>query len=107
MLIWHGGNRDGVMRRFLTRDWWLADGDTMIGHERSFDVLSGVLSVRSTWRGKRTSGEREHRIRLYSATHLAELFAKHGLVIEAAFDGMTERPLTRRSGEMLLVARKE
>src|SRR6476469_9152311 len=29
-LIWHGGNRDGVMRRFLARDWWLADGDTMI-----------------------------------------------------------------------------
>jgi SAM-dependent methyltransferase len=107
MLIWHGGNRDGVMRRFLARDWWLADDYTMIGHERSFDVLSGVLTVRSTWRGKRSSGEREHRIRLYSATHLAEIFARHGLVVESAYDGWTDRPLSRKSGEMLLVARKE
>ena len=106
-LVWHGGNRDGVMRKFLARDWWLSDGDTMIGHERSFDALSGVLTVRSTWRGPRTSGEREHRIRLYTATHLSELFARNGLVVEAAYDAWTDRALTRRSGEMLLVARKE
>ena len=105
-LIWHGGNRDGVMRRFLARDWWLADGKTMVGHERKFDVLSGVLTVRSTWRGPRSSGEREHRIRLYSATHLSDLLARHGLIVEGAFDAWTNRPLSRRSGEMLLVARK-
>ena len=107
ILIWHGGNRDGVMRRFLARDWWIAEGDTMIGHERSFDALSGVLTVRSSWRGPRSRGEREHRIRLYSATHLAEMLARHGLVVELAFDGLTNRSLSRRSGEMLLVARKE
>jgi SAM-dependent methyltransferase len=106
-LVWHGGNRDGVMRRFLARDWWLTSDGTMIGHERSFDALSGVLTVRSTWRGKRSSGEREHRIRLYCANHLAELLARHGLVVEAAFDGWTSRDLSRRSGEMLLVARKD
>ena len=105
-LVWHGGNRDGVMRRFLARDWWLTSDGTMIGHERSFDALSGVLTVRSTWRGQRSSGEREHRIRLYSANHLAELLARHGLIVEAAFDGWTTRALSRRSGEMLLVARK-
>jgi SAM-dependent methyltransferase len=107
MLVWHGGNRDGVMRRFLARDWWLADEKTMVGHERSFDALSGVLTVRSTWRGPRTSGEREYRIRLYTATHLAAVLARHGLVVEAAYDGWTDRALTRRSGEMLLVARKD
>jgi SAM-dependent methyltransferase len=106
-LVWHGGNRDGVMRRFLARDWWLADDETMIGHERSFDALSGVLTVRSTWRGRRASGDREHRIRLYSATHLSQMFARHGLVVEAAYNGFTDRALTRGSGEMLLVARKE
>jgi len=31
----------------------------------------------------------------------------HGLIVEAAYDGFTERSLTRRAGEMLLVARKE
>ena len=107
ILLWHGGNRDGVMRRFLERDWWLSGGTTMIGHERSFDPLSGVLTVRSTWRGPRTSGEREHRIRLYTASHLSQMLARHGLVVEAAYDGWTNRALSRRSGEMMLVARKE
>lgn len=107
MLVWHGGSRDGVMRRFLARDWWVAGGDTLVGHERSFDSLSGVLTVRSLWRGPRNAGEREHRIRLYTASHLSEILAEHGFIVEAAYDGWKDRPLTRRSSEMVLVARKE
>jgi SAM-dependent methyltransferase len=105
-LIWHGGSRDGVMARFLDRDWWQAGDGTVVAHEREFDPLSGTLTIRSTWRGKRSSGEREHRIRLYTASRLAELLADAGLLVEEAYDGWTERPLTRTSSEMLLVARK-
>ncbi len=107
VLLWHGGSRDGVMARFLERDWWVSDDGTMIGHERSFDPLSGVLTVLTTWEGRRARGEREHRIRLYTATRLAELCAEAGLVVEQAFDGWRDRPMTRRSSEMLLVARKD
>lgn len=106
-LVWHGGSRDGVMARFLARDWWTTNDGTIVAHERSFDSLSGVLTVRSTWRGPRTRGEREHRIRLYTATRLAELCADAGLVVEQAFDAFRDRPLGRRSSEMLLLARKE
>ena len=106
VLVWHGGSRDGVMARFLERDWWRSDDDTMIAHERDFDPLSGVLTIRTSWEGRRARGEREHRIRLYTATRLAELCADAGLVVEEAFDGWRDRPLTRRSSEMVLVARK-
>ena len=106
-LIWHGGNRDGVMARFLSRDWWRAGDGTLIGQERSFDPLSGQLTVVSNWHGPNGGGEREHRIRLYSATSLAELMARAGLIVEAAYSGWSDRPLSRRSGEMLLVARKD
>jgi SAM-dependent methyltransferase len=105
-LVWHGGSRDGVMARFLERDWWKADDGTVIAHERSFDPLSGVLTIRSTFEGPSASGEREHRIRLYTPTRLAELCAAHGLIVEEAYDAFRDRPLTRRSSEMLLVARK-
>jgi SAM-dependent methyltransferase len=106
--IWHGGSRDGIMARFLPRDWWRVGDGTMVGHERSFDPLSGVLTVRSTWRGRgRDAGEREHRIRLYTASRLAELCAASGMIVEEAFDGFRRRPLTRRSAEMMLVARRE
>ena len=107
VLVWHGGNRDGVMAHFLARDWWETQDGTLIAHERSFDGLSGVLTIRSTWRGKKSSGEREHRIRLYTPTRLAELCADAGLVVEQAYDGFNDRELRRRSSEMLLVARKE
>ncbi|HLV25702.1 MAG TPA: methyltransferase domain-containing protein [Gemmatimonadales bacterium] len=106
-LIWHGGSRDGVMARFLERDWWQVEDGTMVAHERSFDPLSGFLTVHSTWQGRKRGGEREHRIRLYTADRLAEMCASVGLVVEEAWDGWNDRPLHRRSTEMLLVARKE
>jgi SAM-dependent methyltransferase len=105
-LVWHGGSRDGVMARFLSRDWWKSDDGTMIGHQRAFDPLSGVLSIETSWEGPSGRGERSHRIRLYTASHLAELCLDAGLVVEEAYDGFRDRPLTRRSSEMMLVARK-
>jgi SAM-dependent methyltransferase len=106
-LVWHGGDRDGVMARFLARDWWHTTDGTLVAHERRFDALSGVLTVSSVWSGPTTHGAREHTIRLYTPTRLAELCAEAGLIVEQAFDGFTPMPLTRRSSEMLLVARKD
>ncbi len=105
-LLWHGGNRDGVMARFLSRDWWEA-GDAVIAHERSFDPLSGILTIESVVKGAgKRIHRRAHRIRLYTATRLAELCADAGMIVEEAFDGFSRRPLTRRSSEMMLIARK-
>ena len=107
VLVWHGGSRDGVMARFLDRDWWKTGDGTLIAQERSFDSLSGLLTVYTTWSGPSGTGEREHHIRLYTPTRLAELCAEAGLIVEAAYDGFSPRALSRRSSEMLLVARKE
>ncbi len=108
VLIWHGGNRDGVMARFLARDWWTTADGTMVAQDRAFDPLSGFLTIESTWRSPKGRTERRaHRIRLYTATRLAELMLEAGLVVEQAWHGFEHRPLTRRSGEMLLLARKE
>lgn len=106
-LVWHGGSRDGVMARFLSRDWWSTADGTMFAQERRFDPLSGFLEVTSTWRGYQGEGERTHRIRLYTASELANRMQEYGLIVEQAFDGWTSRPLNRKSGEMLLVARKD
>jgi len=113
VFIWHGSSRDGVMAGFLARDWWTTNDGTLVAHERDFDPLSGVLTVRASWRGPtgrrrrglHATGEREYRIRLYTATRLAELCAAHGLVVESAYDGWTTRPMTRRTSSMTLVAR--
>jgi hypothetical protein len=106
-LVWHGGSRDGVMARFLARDWWTSPDGTLFAQEREFDSLAGLLTVRSTWRRGSKKGTREHRLRLYPATRLSELCADAGLVVEQAYDGFNDRPMRRTSSEMLLVARKE
>jgi hypothetical protein len=106
VLVWHGGSRDGVMARFLERDWWQTQDGTMIGHERSFDPLSGKLTVYTAWSGPKGAGNRQHAIRLYTPTRLAELCADVGLIVEQSYDSFSPRPLGRRSSEMMLVARK-
>ncbi len=106
VLVWQGGSRDGIMARFLAKDWWRGGKNRLYAQERSFDQLSGILTVNSTWSEGRTIREREHRIRLYNASQLSEMFRRHGLIVEQAFDGASDKPLSRRSSEMLLVARK-
>ena len=107
VMIWQGGSRDGVMAKFLSRDWWTTVDGTLIAQDRSFDPLTGFLTVESTWQGRRKTERREHRIRLYTASRLATLMLEHGLVVEQAWDSFERKPLTRRSSEMLLLARKE
>ena len=107
VLVWQGGSRDGVMAKFLASDWWTTKDGTIISQDREFDPLSGFLTIKSTWQGKRKTEHREHRIRLYTASRLAELMLDAGLVVEQAWDSFADRPLTRRSSEMMLIARKE
>jgi SAM-dependent methyltransferase len=107
LLVWHGASRDGVSARFLGSDWWRTSDGTLVAQRRSFDPLAGLLTVESERRGPSGSENRSHRIRLYTATRLAELCQEAGLLVEAAYDGWRDRPLRRRSSEMLLVARKE
>jgi len=107
VLLWHGGDRDGVMAKFVSRDWWTTADGTLVAQERSFDPLSGFLTVESCWRGPGLTEDRTHRIRLYTPTQLAELMRAAGLIVEQAFDSFNDRPVGRRSSEMLLVARKE
>ena len=106
VLAWHGASRDGVVARFLARDWWTTTDRTTIAQERSFDPLSGLLRVESRWSGPAGEATRVHQLRLYTATRLAELFAAAGLIVEGAWDGWHDRGLRRTSSEMLLVARK-
>jgi len=107
LLVWHGSSRDGVAVRFLDKDWWRTADGTLVAQHRSFDPLSGLLTVESERRGPAGAEQRTHRIRVYTATRLAELCRDAGLIVEEAFDGWSTRALRRTSSEMLLVARKD
>src|SRR5262249_31200547 len=40
-LVWHGGNRDGVMARFLHLDWWKSGEGKLVAQEREVCPLTG------------------------------------------------------------------
>ncbi|HYW50353.1 MAG TPA: class I SAM-dependent methyltransferase [Gemmatimonadaceae bacterium] len=105
-LIWFGGSRDGVVSRWVGRDSWETANGSHVSHDRAFDPVSGEITIQTTWRGPTGNGQRMHRIRLYTATRLAELCTDAGLEVEAVYDGLEDRPLRRTSAEMMLVARK-
>lgn len=107
VMVWQGGSRDGVMARFVARDGWETSDGTIIVQDRDFDPLTGFLTISSTWQGRKKTEHREHRIRLYTASRMAELMLEAGLVVEQSWESFTDKPLSRRSSEMLLVARKE
>ena len=106
-VVLHAANRDGVMARFIEKDWWRADDGTLVLHEREFDPLSAMLTVYVVLQRGARSRTRAYRLRLYTATELATVFARHGLTVTDAFDGWRDAPLGRRSGEMLLVAARD
>ena len=103
--VWQGGSRDGVLARFVARDAWVSTGGMTVEQQRDFDPVSGFLTIRSVWTRGRRVERRAHRIRLYSADRLADLCRSAGLRVEAVYDGFSDASLSRRSGEMLLVAR--
>jgi ubiquinone/menaquinone biosynthesis C-methylase UbiE len=107
VLVWHGGDRDGVMAKFVSRDWWTTADGTLVAQERHFDPLTGFLTVESNWRGPQVHEDRTHRIRLYTPSQLSEMMRAAGLIVEQAFDSFTDRAISRRSSEMLLLARRE
>lgn len=104
--VWQGGNRDALTDRFLRGDTWSTEDGTEVRQDRRFDPLSGFLTIDSTWTRKRRVERRTHRIRLYTASHLAALMDAAGLEVTAAYDGFGAGALTRRAHEMLLVARR-
>jgi len=90
------------MAKFLSRDWWKSrrrHDDRARG--APFDPLSGVLDDPNRVGGGHPGRARaRHRIRLYTATRLAELCSRRpALVVEEAYDGFpANRPLTRPLG---------
>lgn len=101
-LVLHAPNRDGIVSHFIEKDWWDSSDGTLVLHEREFDPLSGVLTVHTTLKRASRERRRAYRMRLYTATEIAAMCARHGLTALCAYDAWHDRSLRRRSGEMLL-----
>ncbi|MGD8277831.1 MAG: class I SAM-dependent methyltransferase [Gemmatimonadota bacterium] len=71
-------HRDDVVRHYATKDRWSLPDGTRITAERTFDPVSGLSRERWVWSRGTKRGEREHVLRLRTATEVAGLIRRAG-----------------------------
>jgi SAM-dependent methyltransferase len=74
-------HRDWLMRVYQPKDWVEFDDGSFAVANRAFDPIAGVNTVTHRWRT--TTGEtreRQHRLRIYTATELDRMLRQSGLV---------------------------
>lgn len=100
-------HRDWLIGVYEPKDWvQLEDGSFAVA-QRTFDPVAGVNRVTHRWRT--SSGEqreRQHRLRIYSATELDRMLRQAGFEPVDWYGGFSLRPFGPRSRRMLVVAKR-
>jgi SAM-dependent methyltransferase len=100
-------HRDWLMSVYTPKDWTELDDGQFAVAERTFDPVSGVNVVTHRWHT--VDGlvrERQHRLRIYTATELDRMLRHAGLVPLDWYGSFSLEPFTHRSRRMLVVAER-
>jgi SAM-dependent methyltransferase len=100
-------HRDWLMTVFTAKDWIeLGDGSFVVV-ERVFDPITGTNEVTHRWRTPTgEQRERQHQIRIYTATELDHMLRAVGLTPVAWHNGFSLQPFTTGSSRLLVVAER-
>lgn len=97
-------HRDDVVRHYAVRDRWKLPDGTRVSARRSFDPVTGLSHELWQWRRGVERGEREHVLRLRTATEVDVLMQKAGFRELQYFGDWDGSPLTHRSPRLIVTA---
>jgi SAM-dependent methyltransferase len=100
-------HRDWLMYMYERKDWVELENGTFAVADRQFDPVAGVDIVTHRWRAP--TGElhqRQHRLRIYTATELDRMLQQSGLVPIDWYGGFKLVPFGIRTRRMLVVAKR-
>jgi SAM-dependent methyltransferase len=100
-------NRDGILSRFVGRDWNEIEDGTVVLHERRWDSLRGRLEGRDLVLGP--DGRRreyEHSMRLYGAPEISSMFRRAGFDVLALYGNLAGSAFGWDSPRVNLVAQR-
>jgi SAM-dependent methyltransferase len=100
-------NRDGILSRFMGKDWDELEDGTVVLHERSWDSLRGRVEGRDvvvTAHGQRR--EYQHSMRLYGAPEITSLLRRAGFEVVALYGSLAGAALGLDSPRVNVVAQK-
>lgn len=103
-LLLESMHRDDVVRHYAARDSWELPDGTRVKAWRRFDPVTGLSHERWRWERGARSGEREHVLRLRTATEVAGLVRRAGFRAAQFFGDWDGSPLALRSPRMIVVA---
>jgi SAM-dependent methyltransferase len=98
-------HRDWLMSVYTPKDWLTLRDGTDVVVDRHFDAVRGVNVVSHRWPGPdgRTN-ERQHRLRIYTATEIDGMLRNAGLRPTAWYGGPSLEPFDHTSRRLLVVA---
>ncbi|HZT08047.1 MAG TPA: class I SAM-dependent methyltransferase [Chloroflexota bacterium] len=100
-------NRDGILSRFVGKDWDRQEDGTVVLHERRWDALSGRLQGRDIVVGPDgRSREYQHSMRLYGAPEIQSLLARAGFEVLALYGSLAGTAVGWDSPRVNVVARR-
>jgi SAM-dependent methyltransferase len=100
-------NRDGILSRFVGKDWDQLEDGTVVLHERRWDSLRGRLDGKDVVVGP--DGRRreyEHSMRLYGAPEIDSIFRRAGLDVLALYGSLAGTAVGWDSPRVNVVAQR-
>jgi len=100
-------NRDGILSRFIGKDWNQLEDGTVVLHERRWDSLKGRVEGRDVVIG--ADGRRreyEHSMRLYGAPEISSLLRRAGLDVLALYGSLAGTAFGWDSPRVNIVAQR-
>ncbi len=100
-------NRDGILSRFIGKDWDQLEDGTVVLHERRWDSLRGRVEGRDVVVGP--DGERreyQHSMRLYGAPEIQSLLVRAGFEVMALYGSLAGSAVGWDSPRVNVVARR-
>lgn len=100
-------NRDGILSRFIGKDWNRLGDGTVVLHERQWDSLQGRVQGRDIVVGPDgASREYEHSMRLYGAPEINSLLRRAGFEVLALYGSLAGSAIGWDSPRVNVVARR-
>jgi D-alanine-D-alanine ligase len=100
-------NRDGILSRFIGKDWNQLEDGTVVLHERNWDSLKGRVEGRDVVIGP--DGRRreyEHSMRLYGAPEISSMLRRAGLDVLALYGSLAGTAFGWDSPRVNIVAQR-
>ena len=83
------GNRDGILSRFIGKDWDQLEDGTVVLHERRWDSLQGRVEGKDVViRPDGRRREYEHSMRLYGAPEITSILRRAGFDVLALYGSL-------------------